>query len=121
MMQDGGEVDRKERAVKLGIVVGSLGRGGTEIHLSQILPELLARKYDVSVFVMGPSGPMAEELAKFKIPIHSNRPIAKLRWLPTWIKRGIQLFLFSVRYLIFAYRHRAGILHFFLPEATILS
>jgi len=58
-------------------VIGSLDRGGTEMHLSQIVPRLL-RSFDVSIILFHSTGELAEAVEAQGVKIF--RP-----WLP-WLK-----------------------------------
>src|SRR5262249_15387923 len=106
---------------KLGIVVGSLMRGGAETHLAQILPELVRRGHEVSVFVVGPFGPIAEELAGAGISLVPQRPVPVPQRAPRLIRLLVRYIQLTALFLPFAFRHRNGILHFFLPEAMIFG
>lgn len=107
--------------MKIGFVIGSLGRGGAEMHLSQVLPELKARGHDVSIFVTGPRGPVAEQLAAAGIAIFPDRPVETPHRPASLLGRLRRHLRLALRFLPFAFRHRRGILHFFLPEAIIFG
>lgn len=106
---------------KVGFVIGSLMRGGAELHLAQLLPELKQRGWDVSVFLIGPSGPVAEYLDAANIKISPKRSIRVAGWLPVWLRRAIRFLMLSPSFLFWALGYRQGIVHFFLPEAFIIG
>lgn len=101
------------------IVIGSLGRGGTEGQLAAIAPALMRRGWSVSVFSFA-GGVLAGELERNGVPVI----IANGRF---WGGRGISLrtmmrlthalcHLFTIML-----RDRPPIVHFFLPQAYLLG
>jgi glycosyltransferase involved in cell wall biosynthesis len=108
----------RPRKIRLGFIIGSMLRGGTETHLAQLLPELHERRYRVSLLVIGPVGPLAEELTQKGISVESSA--IRLFWLPTTIRRVVRTALLLPRLLTFAIRHCNGIISVYLPETVIL-
>ncbi len=106
---------------RIGFVIGSMLRGGTELHLLQLLPVLKSRGWNVSVFLIGRSGPVAAELQEFGIDIAPKNFVQMPDWLPVWLIRAIRLILLIPKFLLFAIKHRHGVIHFFLPEAVIIG
>lgn len=105
---------------RVGIVIGSLQRGGTETHLAQILPPLRDRGWDVSVFNIGRDGPIRAELEEAGIAVFGQR-CANTDRMPKAVARPIKLLRMLPSYWRFVSRHRGGILHFFLPEAVLIG
>ena len=103
---------------RLGFVIGSMNRGGTEIHLSELLPVLQARNYRVSLLVFGPLGPLGEELARAGVEVHSSA--IKLSWLPQTIRRIVRAIILVPRILSFGIKNYNGIISAYLPGAAIL-
>jgi glycosyltransferase involved in cell wall biosynthesis len=106
---------------KVGFVIGSLMRGGTELHLLQLLPVLKNRGWEVSIFLIGRSGPLAAEFQKAGIEIAPSQSFRIPEWLPVWPKRILQVLLLCPKFLLYAWRHRRDTIHFFLPEAFIIG
>ncbi|MBL4757456.1 MAG: glycosyltransferase [Rhizobiales bacterium] len=106
---------------KVGFVIGSLMRGGAEMHLAQLLPVLKQRGWEVSVFLIGPTGPVANDLQKAGIKIAPKQSVRVPPWLPVWLRRVTRFTLLSPKFLFFAWHQRRGIIHFFLPEAFIIG
>ncbi len=108
------------RGVPLGVVVGSMQRGGTETHLAEVLPMLRQRGFAPAVFVLGADGPVAAELRAKGVPVHPARPFhmpARLALLG----RILRLAWLVPRLLAFGFAHRGGLLHAFLPQAVIVT
>ena len=105
--------------IKLGVVIGSMLRGGTETQLAQLLPRLTQSGMTISVFVMGPTGSVADDLRNSDIAvIEADLPRA-LRRLPPLLRRLLRSLWATPQFLAFALRHRHGILHLYLSEAVI--
>lgn len=108
-------------AGKIGFVTASLMLGGTELHLSQLLPVLRNRGWDVSVFLTGTSGPLSADIQSAGIEITTIQKIRVPKWLPVWPKRSLQFLVLCLKFLPYAWDHRRGTIHFFLPEAFIVG
>lgn len=110
-MSDG--VSFSERPiVRLMVVVGQLGAGGTERHLSRILPQMLAAGFDVTVFSFRAGGTIADALqrAGIVVIVHETRADG-------W--RGL---LQAAGLLVSRMRElRPDIVHFFLPAAYLVG
>ena len=105
--------------IKLGVVIGSMQRGGTETQLAQLLPRLKQGGMTISVFVIGPTGPVSDELRNSDIGVIEVDLPKALRRLPTLLRRLLRGFWAMPQFLAFALRHRHGILHLYLSEAVI--
>lgn len=96
----------------LTVVVHDLNIGGTETHISRILPKLKAKGLDIELLVLAPPLTLAPLIEQASIPVHvapqsSFKPLSILKRL------------------VFLYKHIAkrprAILHFFLPVPYILG
>jgi glycosyltransferase involved in cell wall biosynthesis len=109
----------RRHKIKLGIVIGSMQRGGAEMQLAQLLPRLKQSGLTISVFVIGPMGPVADDLRNSDIAVIGSDLPKALRRLPALLRRPLRTFWAMPQLLAFALRHRHGILHLYLPEAVI--
>lgn len=94
------------------VVVNRLNLGGTERHLSQVLPRLDPRRFRVRVQVLRANGMLEPALKRAGVPVDSPPP-----WLPNWAQRlsaGVSL----TWQLLF---RRPDVLHFFLPESYLFG
>ena len=105
--------------LKVGYIIGSLYRGGTETHLSELMIEMKSRGHEVSVFVVGPHGSVADVLAEHQIVPTPREPIQVSPKLPVWARRILRMLLLVGPLYKFALQHRKGIIHIFLPETVI--
>ena len=107
--------------MQLGVIIGTLNRGGTETQLTQILPQLAKTGFEVSVFVLSTPGPLADELRAGGVAI--NRPTlpALFRSLPKLFFKIIDRIYTLMNLCVFLLKHRKGILHFYLPHAVIIG
>src|SRR5262245_7127084 len=102
----------KTRMTKVLVVSRRLDIGGTEVHLTRVLPRLRQRGIDVSLFLLDRGGTLEAELANKNIsifgPTVSTRSFFQ-RLLNTWrLYRHLR-------------RHRPDVVHFFLPEPYLLG
>ena len=105
--------------IKLGVVIGSMQRGGTEMQLAQLLPRLKKNGITIAVFIMGPTGPVADDLRNSDISVIEVAVPKGLSRVPTLLRRLLRTFWAVPQFLAFALRHRHGILHLYLSEAVI--
>lgn len=93
-------------------VVHDLNIGGTETHISRILPRLKAKGVDIELLVLAPPLTLAPTIEQAGIPVYTS-PQSTFKPLSI-LKR-----------LVFLYKHMAkrpgAILHFFLPVPYILG
>jgi glycosyltransferase involved in cell wall biosynthesis len=87
------------------VVTSRLDVGGTERHLTRILPALRQRGVDISLYVMERGGPLEPELVAQGVRVEGP---SRARFLH-WPRATLQL----ARYLR---RERPTIVHFFLPR-----
>ena len=96
-------------------VSGTLDIGGTEKHLSMILPELIKEGFDISIFIIGSPGKLAPLMSKTGILVQLPFGISLIERLPKKI-RTLLLLLFSIISLgWFIFKHKPQVLHMFLP------
>ena len=100
------------------IVIGALTRGGTEIHLSQLLPELVKKDIRLTVHLLNDLGELAEPMRAQGVhiiePLICHKFSNKLLKLLKIVINSFQLFL----YLLFA---RPSITHFYLPQTYLIG
>jgi glycosyltransferase involved in cell wall biosynthesis len=103
---------RPERSVpqapRVTIVTSRLDIGGTERHLTRIVPELRRRGIDIALYLMERGGPLEGELLAQGVPIEGSSGRGVIHW---W-RATIEL----ARYLR---RQNPDIVHFFLPRPYI--
>ncbi len=100
-------------------LMGGLGVGGTERHLSLILPELARRGWRVEVALLADDGPFGDPLHAAGIAV---RQVDCGRILPISKLRGLSILLGQARTL--AHRLRTApprLLHCFLPSCCIVG
>jgi glycosyltransferase involved in cell wall biosynthesis len=109
-------------AISVLFVVGSLKIGGTERHLSQIVPELQSRGIKSEVYLLGPKGPMASFIEMADIPIIDGmRPGMTFGHLPRPL-RGMLIHLANIVELsAYLRRTRPMICHLFLPAVCVIG
>jgi glycosyltransferase involved in cell wall biosynthesis len=103
------------------VVTGSLAVGGTEMHLARVLPGLVKRGWEVTVFALTGEGPLAKPLRDGGVQVVSlgwGEPIHGNRALP---QRLLRLAMVSVGLVRAMRRLKPTITHFFLPEAYIVG
>lgn len=100
------------QAPKVIIVLPSLDIGGTEKHISRILPELRRRGIDVSLFLLERGGKLEPALTSAGISVAGP----KFVWSkPRRVLRAEWGLYQHLR------RQRPDIVHFFLPEAYLIG
>ena len=112
----------RQLAISVLFVVGSLKIGGTERHLSQIVPELQSRGIKSKVYLLGPKGPMASSIEMAGIPIIDGMRLGMtFEHLPRPL-RGMLIHLANIVEL-YAYlrRTRPMICHLFLPIVCVIG
>jgi len=100
------------------VFIGSLGRGGAEVHLSQVLPDLHRRGLKVKIFLLSSKGDLYEQLQKQGVPIVSpwfgksiQHPLIKI----------LKLSINSLQTLCYLLFERPQIAHFFLPQTYLIA
>jgi glycosyltransferase involved in cell wall biosynthesis len=102
------------------IIQGSLEIGGTEIHMSRILPHLVQSGWIITIFLISCRGPLANGLEQDGIKLIG--PGAKL-YTPSsnFILRGIKIIQTFIVLTIYLIKNRPSIVHSFLPEAYVVG
>lgn len=98
--------------------IGSLDRGGAELHLLNVLPNLNKEKYSLSILLLTSSGVLAEEFQEKGIEI--IKPWVSLRSRRLFV-RLIRLFFLTIQIILFFLRKRPKIVHFFLPGSYLIA
>lgn len=107
---------------RIAYLVGSLDKGGCEVHLSLLLPELVCKNYDVQIFCLAQAGIMAEELRAAGIKVHTPKVHTPKVQLPQHqaagvLRRAFRLLALSFQFYIFLLSYRPQIVHMFLPAS----
>jgi glycosyltransferase involved in cell wall biosynthesis len=105
-----------KRRVRLAVVTGSLDVGGTERHLSQVLPHLAGSDFSITVLTLSHKGPLAEILEVAGIQVLEPATSPKLKNF-----RPIRAIVASVWLYRTLRRMRPDIVHMFLPEAYLIG
>jgi len=114
------QVDRAMRGEgEILYVIGSLNRGGAERHVGRIASELKRRGFRTSVFCLSEEGACAEELRKMGVEVIA--PWVARKGNGHFLKRLAGIAPALVQLFVCLMRRRPGIVHAFLPEATILA
>ena len=98
--------------------IGSLDRGGAELHLLNVLPNLNKDKYNISVFLLASSGVLVERFQDKGIKI--IKPWVSLSSRRFFI-RFIRLSFLTIQVILFFISRRPKIVHFFLPASYLLA
>jgi glycosyltransferase involved in cell wall biosynthesis len=100
-------------------VIGSLDYGGAERHLVQVLPDLAARGWDVSVFTLSWPGEQSSELRNKGITVAAPPRLGpRSRHI---VYRGVRVSAAALSYVAYLVRHRPDVVHFFLPQAYLVG
>jgi glycosyltransferase involved in cell wall biosynthesis len=100
------------------IVVGTLNLGGCEKHLSYYLPELNKEKFNVTVFTLSEDGELAEEARSKGVNVIAPW-VSSSGKKRNAVLRVLRLFLVAVQFLIFTFRHKPDLVHYFLPGSYL--
>ncbi|MCC9620602.1 glycosyltransferase [Thalassospira sp. MA62] len=99
------------------IVIGSLERGGCELHLARVLPVLVEKGLNISLFVTNYCGSLERELKDAGIniihPIAKRTPGTKLNIL----LRYLRILLIQLQFIFILLKQKPNIIHFFLPSS----
>lgn len=105
----------------LRIVVGSLGVGGTELHLTEVLPRLVRAGWTVRVRTLTQPGPLAPTLEAAGVPVTPPPGSGLLARLPRRLRRPAMLLAAITGLWLDFLRDRRSLTHFFLPEAYLIG
>lgn len=106
---------------RLFVVIGSLHVGGTEQHLARLLPELVRRGWQVTLFPIAGDGPLRPALERGGVSVRVTRHVDWLlvgRLLPL---RLVRLALVAVHLVVLMRSTRPAVAHLFLPEAYVMG
>lgn len=106
---------------KILFVSGSLDIGGTEKHLSLILPELVKRNFLVSIFIVGRPGALAPVLEQSGVKVHVPMGVRIIEKLP---RRILFIFLLAssiITLLFIIFKKKPQVLHMFLPLSYLVG
>ena len=103
-------------------VIGSLGIGGAERHVTNVAIALKRRGWAPAIFVMSSGGPLSAVLEQNAVPIHAAV-------IPRWVdniandrlRARIGLVMTAWALWMLLWRSRPQVLHFFLPAAYIVG
>jgi glycosyltransferase involved in cell wall biosynthesis len=109
------------RKKSLFVVIGGLSRGGCEMHLAMILPELIRRGYSVEIFLLGFRGPLAGEIERNGILITNPWIKSDPSKRNNIARRLLRLILVSIQMFFRLIWARPSIVHFFLPASYQLG
>jgi glycosyltransferase involved in cell wall biosynthesis len=105
---------------KLRIVIGGLGIGGAERHLSYILPELVRKNYCIRAITLSDQNDLVPLIKAAGVEVDVP-PLRMFNCCPLFLSKIVRIML-SIFRLIKDYRRDPyAITHFFLPEAYILG
>lgn len=93
---------------RVAVVTSRLDVGGTERHLTRILPALQRRGIDVALYLMERGGPLEADLAAQGVRIEGPQRTRLLHWPRATLKLAR-----------FIRRERPDIVHFFLPRPYV--
>ena len=100
-------MNKASKPKHVAIITNSLHRGGTETHLSQVLPALKARGWDLSVYLVSGNGELIAQLEQAGIKV--KRP--SVFFLP----------LTFMQLLFYLATSKPDIVQFMLPKAYLLG
>ena len=106
-------------SARIVFIIGSLDYGGAERHLVQVLPDLAARGWDVSVFTLAAPGEQSSVLRNRGITVAAPPRLG--RRSSHVIYRGMRLIAAALSSIAYLLRHRPDVVHFFLPEAYLVG
>lgn len=108
-------------ATKILYVIGNLDVGGAERHLTQILPALVKLDFAPTVYTLTHKGKLAPVLEASGINVVEPFFAARLRCLPSLLRKPVLLPLTLISLLFLLLRLRPSVVHFFLPAAYLLG
>ena len=106
---------------KLIICIGSLAVGGTETHLSLILPPLHQQGIDISIITLDDDVPLMPFFLARGIRVHPPTHLHYFKKLPGFLRKPVRLLYNLLRIAYFLRKNKPAIFHSFLPEACIIG
>lgn len=110
-----------EECKEILFVSGTLEIGGTEKHLSLILPELVKKNFAVSIFIIGSPGALAPLIEQSGVKVHVPIGIRTIEKFPKKIKTFFLIIssLLTLKFIIF--KKKPHVLHMFLPLSYLVG
>jgi len=109
----------RSKVKKICFVIGSLERGGAEIHLTRVLPQLDKNHFEARVFCFVRKGELAPVLEKQGVKVIEPELLGALAKRSIFFK-PILLVVSILFFLLFLIRFRPHLVHFFLPSSYLL-
>lgn len=104
------------------VLVSSLRVGGTERHLSKILPMLVARGWRIGVARLDADGPVGDALRARGIEVYdAESRVSQIRILPRPLRGAVSYALQTLPILHLLWTLRPKIVHAFLPNPTSIG
>ncbi|MBC8793678.1 MAG: hypothetical protein C6Y20_18940 [Tagaea sp. CACIAM 22H2] len=104
------------------VLASSLKVGGTERHISAILPLLARRGWRVGVARLGPDGPVGDTLRAAGIMVlDAESRFSQIRFLPRPLRGGVSYLLQTLPVLRLLWSMRPRLVHAFLPNPTSIG
>jgi glycosyltransferase involved in cell wall biosynthesis len=95
--------------------------GGTQWHLVQLLPELVKRGIEPTVYTIRHKGRLADILEGAGIEVIAP-PFAKgMRFIPQPLRRIVVIVVSGISLYLLLWRRRRDYIHFFLPMAYLMG
>ena len=113
----------KQGRIKVTCVIGTLERGGCEVHLSHVLPHLNPTEFDVRIFLLFGRGELFDDVTQRGITVHA--PVVSHKLISFPLLSIIWKMIFTVYLLVRLLTHfvvfRPHIAHFFLTATYLIG
>ena len=96
-------------------LIGSLDRGGAELHLARIAPKLIEKGWSVTIVCLSRRGSLAAAVERQGVRLLSA-PVELRPTIPRWI-RFVMLGVSAARFFLYVLYRRPFAVHMFLPAA----
>tara|TARA_A100000171_G_scaffold52896_2_gene74069 strand:+ start:3012 stop:4181 length:1170 start_codon:yes stop_codon:yes gene_type:complete len=103
------------------VLIGSLDRGGCEMHLLNIFPKLQKKGYRVHVQLLSFPGVLADEMRAAGVNVVEPWIYSKRKWTGSLFFRTIRLVVTSLQFAFNLYRLNPDIVHFYLPASYLIG
>ncbi len=100
------------------IVIGNLDRGGAEVHLSHVMPELVKEGFNIKIFLLNSLGTLAPLVSAKGVTL--IKPWAQGPCDPKAL-RLLKLLWNSLHLFFYLLFRRPAIVHFFLPRNYLIG
>jgi glycosyltransferase involved in cell wall biosynthesis len=104
---------------KVFIFTDSLGIGGTERHLSKLIPKIKSLNFDITLVLLKSKGALFKELKQKGAPVIA--PWIELKPKSNLFQKFIWLILISTQIFVILIFNRPRIVHFFLPTSYLIA